>query len=361
MFKTFIGMPAGSKGASKRSTQGASKSGRTTPSRITRPLRQLAFATLIAPFAQLAMTQMAAADFPTKPVKIIHAYPGFALDAVTRAAAEKLQEKWGQPVVVDTRPGANEVIAANTVAQAKPDGYTILVGSESTFLNNPSLYKSLPYDPAKDLEPVSQLFKIQFGLLVRGGLEAQNTADFIAMMKKNGPKQTFGSFGVGHMMHLGMAKFLNAAEIEMKHVPYSNGGQMLQDMLGGQLDATVASAVLATRFGKGGKLRMLAMNGEARQPSLPDVPTFAEVGLPELDIHAIVGLAVPGGTPDDVKLTIQQAFAEVLSDPAFVEKITQPNGYELILSTPDAFGQFIADETPKAAALITSLGVRLSQ
>ena len=187
---------------------------KTTLSRFVRAAMAAAF---VAPGAVLA------GDYPAKPVTLVHAYPGFALDAVTRAIAEKLQAKWGQPVVVDTRPGGNEVISANTVAQAAPDGYTILVGTESTFLNNPILYKSLPYDPATALEPVSQLFKIQFGLLVRGDLPAQNVEEFDALMKTEGRKHTFGSFGVGHMMHLGMEKYLHAPGIEMKHIPYSNG------------------------------------------------------------------------------------------------------------------------------------------
>ena len=324
---------------------------------LIRAIRAALAATLIAPLALTATAQ----DFPTKPVTLVHAYPGFALDAVMRAAAEKLEQTWGQPVVIDTRPGANEVIAANTVAQAAPDGHTILVGTESTFLNNPTLYKSLPYDPATALAPVSQLFRIQFGLLVRGGLPAQTQDDFVAMLRANPGKHTFGSFGVGHMMHLGMEKYLRATDLQMKHVPYSNGGQMLQDMLGGQLDATVASAVLATRFGQGGKLRMLAMNGAERQPALPDVPTFAEVGLPDLDIYAIVGLAVPGGTPEALKTQIYQAFADVLSDPAFVEAVLVPNGYDPVLSTPAGFADFIADETPPTAALIRDLGVSLDQ
>lgn len=324
---------------------------------LPRALRAALAAALMMPLAG----QVAALDYPAKPVTLVHAYPGFALDAVMRAAAEKLQARWGQPVVIDTRPGANEVIAANTVAQAAPDGYTILVGTESTFLNNPSLYKSLPYDPETALDPVSQLFRIQFGLLVRGALPVQTSDDFIAMMKTEPGKHTYGSFGVGHMMHLGMEKYLHAAGIEMKHIPYSNGGQMLQDMLGGQLDATVASAVLATRFGQGGKLRMLAMNGEERQPSLPDVPTFAEAGLPGLDIYAIVGLAVPGGTPDDVKTAIHSAFKEVMADPAFHETVLIPNGYEPVFSSPADFAAFIREETPAAAALIDDLGVSLDQ
>ncbi|MEC7763149.1 MAG: tripartite tricarboxylate transporter substrate binding protein [Pseudomonadota bacterium] len=310
------------------------------------------FAVPVASFAQ---------DFPTKPVTLVHAYPGFALDAVTRAIAEKLQEDWGQPVVVDTRPGGNEVISANTVAQADPDGYTIFVGTESSFLNNPILYSELPYVPATDLEPVSQLFRIEFGLLVRGGLEAQTVEEFDAMMKAEGASHTFGSFGVGHMMHLGMEKYLKAAGLEMKHIPYSNGGQMLQDMLGGQVDVTVASSVLATRFGEGGKLRMLAMNGAERQPSLPDVPTFAEVGYPDLDIYAIVGIAVPGGTPDEIKTKIQESFAAVITDPDFVAEVAGPNGYEPIASTPDDFAAFIAAELPGTEALINDLGVSLDQ
>ena len=324
---------------------------------LSRAVRATLAAALIAPLATVAAAQ----DYPSKPVTLVHAYPGFALDAVMRAAAEKLQAKWGQPVVVDTRPGANEVIAANTVAQATPDGHTILVGTESTFLNNPSLYAALPYDPATALDPVSQLFRIQFGLLVRGGLPAQSSDEFIAMMKAAPGKHTYGSFGVGHMMHLGMEKYIQATEIEMKHVPYSNGGQMLQDMLGGQLDATVASAVLATKFGKGGKLRMLAMNGAERQPSLPDVPTFAEVGLPDLDIYAIVGLAVPGGTPDEIKTEVYEAFREVLSDADFVASVLVPNGYDPVLSAPADFAAFIQKEIPPTAKLIDNLGVSLKQ
>jgi tripartite-type tricarboxylate transporter receptor subunit TctC len=318
--------------------------------------------TLTGGFAAIFAGGFAFADtYPSKPVTLVHAYPGFAMDAVIRAAAEKLQDKWGQPVVVETKPGANEVIAANTVAQADPDGYTILVGTESTFLNNPYLYNQLPYDPATDLEPVSQLFVVNFGLLVRGDFPADTAQEFIDHVKANPSKNTFGSFGVGHIMHLGMEKFNQTAGLEMKHVPYSNGGQMLQDMLGGQLDATVASSLLATRFGKGGKLRMLAMNGDERQSVLPDVPTYKEIGFDDLDIFAIVGLAVPGQTPTDIKETIYEAFNDVLSDAEFLEKVVAPNGYELIASSPAEFAASIKDQGPATKTLIDDLGVSLSQ
>ncbi|MEZ5649929.1 MAG: tripartite tricarboxylate transporter substrate binding protein [Burkholderiaceae bacterium] len=302
-----------------------------------------------------------AQNYPQRPVTLIHAYPGGPMDAVMHVVAERLQANWGQPVLIETRPGGNEIISADAVAKAAPDGYTIFVGSESTFFNNPYLYKSLPYDPDKDLLPVTQLFNIPFGLLISGKLPVRDIGEFVALMKREGEKHTYGSFGVGNTMHLNMEAFLQAAGVKMRHIPYRVAPQLIQDMLGGTIDAAAGSSVMATRFGKDGKMRMLAIDGDRRQSVLPDVPTFAEAGYPGIEVRAILGLAVPAGTPADVQAKIQQSFSEVIHDPAFIQKVVVPNGYEIVTSTPAEFAKSIAAIRPKMEARIRALGVQLEQ
>ncbi|WP_068300040.1 tripartite tricarboxylate transporter substrate binding protein [Pararhodobacter sp. CCB-MM2] len=321
------------------------------------PITRLAPLAMAAAFAAPVMAQ----DYPSGPVTLIHAYPGGPMDAVMHVVAEHLSDRWGQPVVIDTRPGANEIIAADTVAKADPDGQTIFVGSESSFIYNPYLYDSLPYDPDHDLIPVSQLFDIPFGLLIRGDLPVQNVAEFVALMQQEGPSRSYGSFGVGNIMNVGMEQFLQAAGIEMRHVPYRVAGQLMQDMFGGTIDAVVSSSIMAVRFGPTGQMRMLMIDGDNRQPILPDVPTFAEAGFPDLHIRPIIGLAVPAGTPEAVQAEIQQAFAEVINDPAFVQEVVGPNGYEVVASSPAEFQAMIAEQRPRMQQLIADLDIHLEQ
>ena len=304
-------------------------------------------------------TQAFAQSYPDHAVTLIHAYPGGPMDAVMHVVAEKLSEIWGQPVVIDTRPGANEIISADAVATAEPDGYTIFVGTESTFIYNPYLYASLPYDPNTALTPVSQLFDIPFGLLVRADLGVDTVDDFVAMMRADGMNHSYGSFGVGNIMHVGMEQFLGAAGIEMRHVPYRVAGQLMQDMFGGTIDAVVASAIMANRFPD--QMHMLMIDGDSRMAALPDVPTFAEAGFPDLHIRPILGIAVPQGTPEDVQATIQQSFAQVITDPEFVGSVVIPNGYETVANTPAEFQAFIAEQRPISEALVNDLGIHLEQ
>ena len=316
-------------------------------------------AVAVAGFFAITSPAALAQSYPDRPVTLIHAYPGGPMDAVMHLVAERLQEAWGQPVVIDTRPGANEIISADAVAKADPDGYTIFVGSESTFLYNPYLYASLPYDPEHDLVPVSQLFDLPFGLLVRGDLPVQSVADFVALIRADGGNHSYGSFGVGNIMNVGMEQFLQAADIRMRHVPYRVAGQLMQDMFGGTIDAVVSSSIMAVRFAP--QMRMLMIDGDHRQAALPDVPTFAEAGFPDLHIRPIIGLAVPAGTPEDVQSTIQQSFAQVINDPAFVAAVVVPNGYEAVTSTPAEFQAMIATQRPQSEALINDLGIHLEQ
>ena len=300
-----------------------------------------------------------AQSLPDHPVTLIHAYPGGPMDAVMHAVAERLQAAWGQPVVIDTRPGANEIISADAVAKSDADGYTIFIGSESTFIYNPYLYDSLPYDPDHDLVPVSQLFDIPFGLLVSASVPAQNVDEFIDLMRREPEQHVYGSFGVGNIMNVGMEEFLHAADIRMRHVPYRVAGQLMQDMFGGTVDAVVSSAIMATRFPD--QMRMLMIDGDHRMAALPDVPTFAEAGFADLHIRPIIGIAVPAGTPDAVQATIQQAFAAVINDPDFLQTVVVPNGYEVVTSTPADFQAMIATQRPRMEAELNRLNIHLEQ
>ena len=300
-----------------------------------------------------------AQDYPARAVRIVHPYPGGPLDAAIRALGDRLSVLWKQPIVIDTRPGANEILAADVVAKSPPDGYTLFIGTESTFANNAYLFSKLPYDPLRDLLPVSQLYDIQFGLIVRGGLPVHSVAEFVALMKKAGEQHTYASTGPGTTLHLGMETLRQATDIQLTHVPYKATTQVMQDFLGGRIDAVMGSTQIAAPFAADGRLRMLAISGAARQKVLPSVPTFAEAGFPQVDVRTFVGLAVPAGTPEAVQARLQADFASVLKSAEFREKVLEPNGYDAVANTPAQFREFLARKRPQVQQQIRALGVKV--
>lgn len=332
-----------------------------TPHSSRRARRQLWLAKLLlsATALMLAAGSAPAQDYPAKPVRIIHAYPGGPMDAATRALGERLSLLWKQPVLVEPRPGANEVIAADAVAKSPADGYTLFIGTESTFANNPYLFTTLPYDTQRDLVPVSQLYNIQFGLIVNGKLPVQSMADFVALMKKEGDRRSYASTGAGTALHLGMESLRQASGIQITHVPYKSPGQAIQDLVGGTIDAVMGSTQIAVPFSADGRLRMLAISGAERQKVLPSVPTFAQAGFPQIDAHTFVGLAVPAGTPEAVQARLQADFATVLKSAEFRQKVMEPNGYDAVAGTPAQFREFLSRKRPQVQQQIRALGVKL--
>lgn len=278
-------------------------------------------------------TRPARADtYPSKLVRLVTwASPGSGPDVFTRLMAERLSTRWGQTVITENRPGAVGVIGTQQVAKSPPDGYTILVTTNSAHLINPLVKGNLPFDPIADFEPVSQLALGQLALVVSRASPYKTLADFITAAKKG--DLSFGSLGPGSGPHLLGIQFQRAASIRLLHVPYKNGeaGQ-LQDIVGGQLTAGFLSQGSATNE----RLRALAVAGTSRNSALPDVPTFREAGVAGLEIGGWVGAYVPARTPPAIVDQIAKAMREVLAEPGVRAKV-EAMGMTPLGSTPAEF------------------------
>lgn len=300
-----------------------------------------------------------AADYPAGPVRIVHGYPGGLIDVASRVLADALSATWKQAVIVDAKPGGNEMIAGDFVAKSAGDGQTLYVGTETTFANNPNLYAKMPFDPAIDLLPVSELFEVYFGLVVRADLPAQNLREFIDLMKKDGAKYAYASSGVGGPLHLAMEDFRRKAGFEITHVPYKVLPQVMQDLLGGRIDAVFLSAGTVLPFVAKGQLKMLGVTSASRLKSAPAIPTFAEQGYPTVDYRTSVGLAVPKGTPAATVQKIHTDAKAIVNSRAYIERVLAPSDIDPIASTPAQFGAQMAARRAAAQKLIQSLNVKL--
>lgn len=320
--------------------------------------RRLLLLALAAGGALAGSVAMAQA-FPSKPVKLIVPYPaGGPVDSVARGLGERLEKIWNVPVVVDNRAGSNEVIAADTVAKSAPDGYTILVGADPTFSFNEYLFRKLPYDARTALVPVSRVAFVNMALIVNGSVPVKNMKEFVALVRANPGKFNY-SAGAGTAAHVHFDAFLRQEKLDMVHVAYKGVAPALQDLLAGRIQATIGGITTAKPHLPSGKLKLLAINGNARAKSLPDVPTFAEAGFPNVEAYFYVGLAVPKGTPKAVIDAIASANRKAVSDPAFVEKTLDPFAYEPLSETPEEFAKFLVVDRAKAAKKIRDAGALL--
>lgn len=301
-----------------------------------------------------------AQSFPNKPVKLVVPYPaGAPVDNFARGLGEALGAAWGQPVVVDNRPGANEIIAATAVAKAPSDGYTLLLGSDAAFTHNAFLYNKMPYDADKDLVPVTRAVHFNMVLITKSDLKTPTLQDFVALMKKEGGKHSYASAGSGGTTHQAMESLKREAAFEMVHVPYKGIAPAMQDMLGGSIDAMIAGATAAIPHLQGGKVKVLAIAGTKRAKALPEVPTFAEAGYPNVVANLYLGLAAPAGTPAAVVDKIRADVQKALQNKAFLDKHVDPYGYEPIGDTSQQFAAFLKQDKKVSGQRIKDLGVKL--
>lgn len=319
--------------------------------------RRAAVAWLAAGLA--APTASSAADEIAGPVKIVNPYPGGLVDVAARALADQLAVTWKVPVVVESKPGANELLAADAVAKAAKDGRTLLIGTEATFANNPSLYARLPYNADTDLAPVTELFDIRFALVTRGDMPVKTARDFVELMKREGAAHTYASSGVGGPLHLAMEQFRRSAGFELVHVPYKTFAQMLQDMIGGRVDSTFVSVPTVLQFVNAGKLKLLAVTGSTRMKEAPDAPTLAELGLGGADYRTSIGIATTGGTPPAVVQRLHADIRAVLLSGTFADRVLKPNGLEAVGSDPNEFARATTARRANAQRLIKALDIRL--
>ncbi len=311
--------------------------------------------------AILALAGSAIADtFPSRPVKLIVPYPaGGPVDSVARGLAERLSKIWGQPVLVDNRGGANEIIAGDLTAKSPADGYTILLGGDPTFSGNPFLFKKMPFNSFTDLVPVSRVTLVNMAFIVGGSLPVNNLKEFVALMKANPGKYNYGSAGAGGPTHIPFDAFMRQEGFQMTHVPYKGIAPAVQDLLGGQIQAMIAGSSAATPYLASGKMKVLAINGLKRAKGLPYVPTLAEAGYPKTEMYFYLGLTVPKGVPQSIIEQIASANRKVLEDQGFVTKTLDVFGFEPMGETPEQFAVFLKNDRASAEKKIQDSGVKL--
>ena len=287
----------------------------------------------------LALTTQALA-WPTKTVTIIVPFPpGGSSDSVARAIAPKLQEKLGQPFVIENKPGATGTIGATQVKRAAPDGYTLLVTSLGPLVITPHLIKDMQYDALKDFDLITVAVQAPNVLVVPAASPFKSVADVIAALKAKPDSISFASSGNGSSDHLTAALFWQQTGTMGLHVPYKGGGPVMTDLLGGQVQASFQNINAVVEQVKAGKLRALAITSAKRSPLLPDVPTLAEAGVKGVDVYSWQALVAPKGLPADVKKSLHAATVAALNDPQIRERFTSL-GFEIIANTPEQFADF---------------------
>ncbi|MES2716001.1 MAG: tripartite tricarboxylate transporter substrate binding protein [Pseudomonadota bacterium] len=262
--------------------------------------RQLLQAGLSAAAGATAPAAFAQAGFPSRPIKFVVPFPpGGATDLTARLLAAKLQESWGQNVLVENKAGASGMIGSEQVLRAPADGHTVLV-TITTHIQNPAIFAKVPYDPLKDFEPVSQICLSYLVLVVKPDFPASNLKEFVATVKANPGKYAFGSFGTGSSSHIVGETFARKAGLDIAHVPYKGSAPMMSDLLGGQVPCAWADVSTATQHINAGKLKPLVVTGERRAPLLASVPTLLESGYPGLEPLGWVGVLLAAGTPKPI-------------------------------------------------------------
>jgi tripartite-type tricarboxylate transporter receptor subunit TctC len=315
---------------------------------------------LLAVLAACALGTAAPASaqgYPSKPVRFILGQAvGGGQDIISRALAQKLTETMGQSVIVDNRAGAGGTVAAAIAARAAPDGYTVLIVS-STFSINPALYRNLPYDPQKDLRPVTLFAKTPFVLLLHPSVPVKTVKELIAYAKERPGQLNYASGGIGNSGHLAAELFSSLAGVRMTHIPYKGTGLAMPDLLGGRVQILFNSLIQALPYVKRKQLTVLAVTTTARSPLLPELPTIAESGLPGYEFSSWYGLTVPAGTPRTIIDRLNAEVVRALKDPEFRQQLSR-DGSEPLGTTPEEFGAFLAAEMKRWAAVVKSSGMK---
>jgi tripartite-type tricarboxylate transporter receptor subunit TctC len=308
----------------------------------------------------LAGATAQAQSYPSKSVRIvIPLSPGGPVDVITRALSVKLSELWGQSVVIDNRPGANEIIGAENVAGSKGDGYTLFMATDPSISQNQFLFSKLPYDPVNAFVPVTQLALANMALFVPASLPVNTMKEFVDYAKQNPGKLAYGSTGIGNVTHLSMAWVESRTGIQLNHVPYKGLAPVIQDMLAGQVQAAFGALSVLEPHIKGGKIKALAISGSQRPKLLPNLPTISEAGFENIDANFTIALLAPRDTPKDIVTKIASDIRKIVRDPAFRERYIDSFAFDLVTSTPDEFAAYIVKDRVRQEQRIKVSGAKL--
>ena len=320
---------------------------------------RIAAALALAAVAAFAPVTAPADTYPSKPIRLVVPFPpGGSLDVVARAIGQKLSEAWGQPVVIDNRPGAGGNIGADLVAKSPADGYTILEGALSTHAVNVSLYSKMPYDPVRDFAPITLVAVTPNVLVVNPSVPANSVKELVAYAKANPGKLSFGSGSNGSAGHLAGELFKIEAGVDMVHVPYKGAAPAMQDLLAGQTQLMFDNLANSMQYVRAGKLKALAVTTEHRSALVPELPTLAEEGLPGFDISTWWGFMAPAGTPKEVIAKWNAEVTRILDTPEMKAFFAQ-QGAEARPTSPDVFGAMIQREIVKYAKIVKASGAKV--
>jgi tripartite-type tricarboxylate transporter receptor subunit TctC len=305
-----------------------------------------------------AMAQTATAGWPAKTISLIVPFPsGGTTDVLARAVGQELSKSLGQPVIVESKPGAGATLGADFVAKAKPDGYTLLMGAVHHTIAT-SVYKKLPYDFQKDLAPITTVALVPNVLVINPNVPARNPKELLALAKAEPGKLTYGSNGNGTGQHLIGAQFESMGGVEILHVPYKGSGPLTTDLLGGQITMSFDTITPVLQHIKAGKLRALAVTTAKRSPALPDVPTLDESGLKGFNLGTWFGVLAPAATPKDIVLRLNAEIVKIVNAPDFRKKMEEI-GAEPIGDTPQQMARQIKDDTERFAKLVKDAKVTI--
>ncbi|MDO9435858.1 tripartite tricarboxylate transporter substrate binding protein [Hydrogenophaga sp.] len=320
-----------------------------------------AAAAMVATSALLLSFTSRAADYPTQPVKIVvPTSAGGPMDVFARALALRLGEEFKQSFVVDNRTGASEILGAQAVASARPDGYTLLVSTESALMFNQFMFTKLPYNAEKDLAPVSLAATGPLVMVVPASLQVNSLAEFVALARTRGASKplSYGSSGIGGVLHLPMVTLAKTNGLELTHVPYRGAAPAIQDMLGGQLDAAWVGAAGAVPYVRDGRLKALVIGGTTRLGLLPNTPTFSETGIASERSDFLYGITAPAGTPPEILDKLAAAVKKIVTDRSFREQNMDPFGYVPAGTSPEEFKRFLSKDRPIQEQRLKTAGVK---
>lgn len=321
--------------------------------------RALSATALVIAAASAMPATAVAQTYPDKPVRFIVPFPpGGAVDTVGRLVAGGLSKAWGQPVVVENKPGAASNLGAEFVAHSKPDGYTIMIASDPALTMNMHVHEKLPFDPEKDFTPITHLINVHSALAVPATMPANSVKEFVDYMKKEGGKLNYGSPGIGDASHIGMEWIKNeTGGFPLTHLPYSGMGPAVQGLISNDHQALIVSIVTIQQHVQSGKVKLLAVSGKNRAPSMPNLPTFAEAGFPNISLGFFLGLVGPKGIPPEIVKKISDTAKATLESPDFKDRFVNQLGYEVIASTPEQFAEFLKQDRVLAKKKVDLAGL----